>query len=1659
MKRKLCVTTLIMCILCIFQLNAQTTKTKTIGIGGGTSTVLPMATNQASYHSQQIYTKNELEIPAGSTITSLSFNVSSVPKDKNNATCNITVSLKNIESTSFANNAFESTSGSSTATMTGKFSASEWVMFDCTDFTYEGHSLLVDFQGTVANTKNITAVTFVTNTSGVAIYSNTANATTGTSVTGTNQIQLEYVAPPAAPTGLTATATGTSSIALSWNRVADATSYKVYQNGTEVATVATNSYNAEGLNAGTNYCYTVKAVNSYNGESVDSNSACATTWIPQPPTVPTNLQATAGGESVSLTWNAAERATSYRVYNGNTLVAENVQGTSYVVTGLTAGTNYCFTVTAVNIAGESAPSNQACATAQEVQKYRIRVSTGSHDNYGDYLNINSYNASNNSSTVGVSAKTESNSQIFILEEAGNGNKYIRNVDGYYIKCDDIDYVYVSETEKTPLALQYTDQDNFYIRDYDKSTTMFSGQNYFEVKNNLVYCWANQNGGNTVTWTLELVSTAPAAPVLAAEALSHDKISLSWNAVDGAIKYNVYDGNGSLIAENITATSYVVTDLNPETNYCYTVTAINAKAEESEHSNKACTATDAAPVFPAPTNLQATVTNGTTITLTWNTVDGAVKYNVYTGSNVVAATNNTYTFMGNANTRYCFTVTAIDGEGTESAKSEEVCAATIPAAPTNLKATAGGKSVNLTWYSVGVAESYNIYNADDTFVGNVKTPSYTVEGLTTTEYCYKVTAVNAAGESGYSNQACATPTGLEDETITIGNGDAGSATYFPIWTEKSYSYSQQFYTKEDVNPNGKYNGEVAITSISFYVTEISTDMPTRKVRVYLSNESEDITFGLDEGTYPNHPLKNLTGLVFEGDVTFTEGWVKINFTTPFQYTGNGLLVTVMNDTGAIGSNNRILFRNHITYPSNTHDYRVNRTIYGTDSGRIDPTKSRTGTNQEYRNDIQLTFNSGVVFPVVGAPQNLTATAANDTEIDLSWDPAQNATNYNIYFREDGDSEFRYLTNVTGLSYRAKGLLLATEYCFIVTGANGTVESPDSNVACAKTEDTDGCTVVFTLTDNYRYPEYAGWKGCYLNVEWTIDGRNVSKHLTLESGNEVTHYVEIPSGYDVNVTYIVANGLSSNADFHSRFGFTMAYQGADDFLVNAQTGTFSYVRSWSNISVDCSLEFIHDGDWDEPSNWNQNRVPNEGEFVLISADAEINRDVTVKAVTINTVIDKIGSITLKANNSLTVTGDFKNADSSRFVIYDGAQVFQDNDDVMATFEMNVKAPTGELEEFNKTGWQFIASPMKNALTANFEKEGVGYDLFKYDGNVATTEDLEWINYKGHADFEIIFQQGRGYMASYHTEGIAEFTGLLNYETSYRFSDKLKYHGDDDKAQIDNFHLLGNPFTFDMDWSKVTSQNLATGYAVITTDGNWSYETSGTNGTIKVGDGFFVKVTADDPILNYNVATATRSRSADNDSRFINIIASSKAGKDNVIINFANDGREGFDKLENFNSNIAEIYVKENDRRYGILNYDENVEEVELYFNAHKMGEYTINAVSNADYASVVLVDRLTGVETNLLVNSYTFKSMTDDNHDRFVLRMSNDAEEGFVYRTGDELVVCAEGKVQILDVMGRVVYNGYIDSENHRINVSTLNNAAYIVRVVNANEVKTQKVVIW
>ena len=185
----------------------------------------------------------------------------------------------------------------------------------------------------------------------------------------TNPEQPEEPTIPEAPTNLVATATGQTTISLTWDAVPNATSYNVYSNGNVVVSgFAQTTYIVKNLTPGIQYCYEVKAVNEA-GESEASESACATTESePEEPTVPaapTNLVATATGQTtISLTWTAVPNATSYNVYSNENVVASGLTVTSYTVEGLTAGTEYCYNVTAVNEIGESEHSAEACATTE-----------------------------------------------------------------------------------------------------------------------------------------------------------------------------------------------------------------------------------------------------------------------------------------------------------------------------------------------------------------------------------------------------------------------------------------------------------------------------------------------------------------------------------------------------------------------------------------------------------------------------------------------------------------------------------------------------------------------------------------------------------------------------------------------------------------------------------------------------------------------------------------------------------------------------------------------------------------------------------------------------------------------------------------------------------------------------------------------------------------------------------------------------------------------------------------------------------------------------------------------------------------------------------------------------------------------------------------------
>lgn len=85
---------------------------------------------------------------------------------------------------------------------------------------------------------------------------------------------------PSVPTNLSASAVSSSQINLSWTASTDnvgITGYRIFRNGVQAGTSATNSYNDSGLSPSTTYNYNVSAYDAAGNESGQSSQASATT--------------------------------------------------------------------------------------------------------------------------------------------------------------------------------------------------------------------------------------------------------------------------------------------------------------------------------------------------------------------------------------------------------------------------------------------------------------------------------------------------------------------------------------------------------------------------------------------------------------------------------------------------------------------------------------------------------------------------------------------------------------------------------------------------------------------------------------------------------------------------------------------------------------------------------------------------------------------------------------------------------------------------------------------------------------------------------------------------------------------------------------------------------------------------------------------------------------------------------------------------------------------------------------------------------------------------------------------------------------------------------------------------------------------------------------
>jgi fibronectin type 3 domain-containing protein len=180
------------------------------------------------------------------------------------------------------------------------------------------------------------------------VYSYQVSAVQSGSESAKTEVMTAKPDNPAVPSGVHAVI-GNKSIELHWNPVQNATSYKVYMNGSLLETVTTIPYLVKGLTNGTSYELQVTAINLIG----ESDLSAAVTATPVNASIPARLAARIADKKVSLTWDpVTPPATKYIILRDGALLAEPT-GTSYDDIAVTNGTSYKYEVAAVSGLGTS----------------------------------------------------------------------------------------------------------------------------------------------------------------------------------------------------------------------------------------------------------------------------------------------------------------------------------------------------------------------------------------------------------------------------------------------------------------------------------------------------------------------------------------------------------------------------------------------------------------------------------------------------------------------------------------------------------------------------------------------------------------------------------------------------------------------------------------------------------------------------------------------------------------------------------------------------------------------------------------------------------------------------------------------------------------------------------------------------------------------------------------------------------------------------------------------------------------------------------------------------------------------------------------------------------------------------------------------------------
>ena len=408
-----------------------------------------------------------------------------------------------------------------------------------------------------------------------------------------------------------------------------------------------------------------------------------------------------------------------------------------------------------------------------------------------------------------------------------------------------------------------------------------------------------------------------------------------------------------------------------------------------------------------------------------------------------------------------------------------------------------------------------------------------------------------------------------------------------------------------------------------------------------------------------------------------------------------------------------------------------------------------------------------------------------------------------------------------------------------------------------------------------------------------------------------------------------------------------------------------------------------------------------------------------------------MTITEGSKLTVSGTLSDVNVNNLILENGAQLVNGSTGVKATVKKNISAYS------QNGGWYLMASPLTENLTAS-NIAGLlsnNYDLYTFD----QSEELEWRNIEAGAFATI--NNKTGYLYANSGNPTLSFEGTLAASTS---ATPLVY---DANAYFKGFNLIGNPYPCNVYVNK--------SFYVMNNDG--SDFTLGSN-PIPPCAAILVQAQGTGESVTFS---KTASKNAPN----IAISVAEANMKGNAVVDQAKVVFDEKDQLRKYtlNEQGGKLYIPQNGQDFAVANaIGEN--EMPINFKAGKNGVYTLSVeLESLDLDYLHLIDNMTGSDIDLLATpSYTFEAKTTEYASRFRLVFSNnenavDDNATFALVYNNEIVVNHASKaiLQVVDMMGRVIIEkGAI----HHISTSGMAPGVYVLRLIDAESVKTQKIVI-